>query len=74
MALLKTVFYKGLVETFGSAREKTIPYTVNPSQITFDSDSNYPSSIDRKTLEYTPKRTTPYKCRITEIDTSDNLF
>ena len=75
VALFNKVYYKGLIALMGGvASQKTIPYTVNPLQITFNSDSEYPASIDRKTLEYTTKRVTPYKCRITEIDTSDNLF
>ena len=71
-ALIALEYYKGLA-SFGPM-EKTSAYTVNPQQIIFDSDAEFPTRIDRKTLEIAGGLTTPYKCRIAEVDTSDNLF
>ena len=50
-----------------------LDYTVNPVSIVFDNGGSN-ISINRKNLEILEKQSTPYKCRIAEIDTSENAF
>ena len=50
-----------------------LEYTVNPMSIVFGK-SGYPTTINRKSLEILEGQVTPYKCRIAEVDTSENAF
>ena len=57
----------------GEQEVSNLEYTVNPVSIVFNMGS-YNTSINRKTLEILGGQTTPYKCRIAEVDTSENAF
>jgi hypothetical protein len=50
-----------------------VPYYVNRVSIVFGT-LRHPTSINRKTLEILEEQVTPYKCRIAEVDTSENAF
>ena len=57
---------------FGASNE--VPYRISPKWLTFDSESQFPNVISRKDLTIKHEQTSPYKCVLRDLDTTDNVI